>query len=116
MEAQNKQYLALGPKFWYDPNYDWSSMLDYYSNVEGWNHFFNVIMGNYDITHGNQITTPIFLALGQNDYIVPYVLWDDVKDIFPNLSYHLFEKSGHFPMFEEQEIFDKRLIDWINSH
>lgn len=115
LEAQNKRYAALGPKFWYDPGYDFSSLLDYYSNVEGWNHFFNVIMGNYDITRGNQITTPIFLALGCHDYVVPYVLWDDYKDKFPDLSYNLFEKSGHFPMLEERELFDKKLIEWISS-
>jgi pimeloyl-ACP methyl ester carboxylesterase len=31
-------------------------------------------------------------------------------------SYNLFEKSGHFPMVEEQELFDKKLIEWIKRH
>jgi hypothetical protein len=34
--------------------------------------------------------------------------WDGHKDSFPNLSYNLFEKSGHYPMFEEPALFDRR--------
>jgi len=116
LDAQRKWYIAFRPKYFYEPGIYYSHLFDYYWNVEGWNHFLDVIMDNYDITHGKQITTPIFLALGLHDYIVPYVLWDDLEDDFPNLSYHLFEKSGHFPMHEEQELFDKKLIDWVTSH
>lgn len=60
-------------------------------------------------------TTPIFLALGRYDYLLPYHMWDGRKDSFPNLSYHLFEKSGHYPMFEEPALFDKKLIEWIRK-
>jgi len=34
----------------------------------------------------------------------------------PNLSYNLFEKSGHYPMLEEQELFDEKLIKLIETH
>lgn len=116
LEAERKWYIAFSPKYFYDPGIDYSPLFDYYWNVEGWHHFLDVIMDNYDITRGNQISTPVFVAMGLHDYIVPHVLWGKVKDIFPNLSYNLFEKSGHFPMHEEQELFDKKLIDWIKSH
>ena len=106
--------------YWYDPTYDCSWMLEgYYANVEVWNHLCNVIMTDYDITKGDQIKTPVFLSQGQHDYVVPYTLWDDinekVKNKLPNLSYNQFERSGHFPMLEEQELFDKKLIEWISS-
>jgi len=42
-------------------------------------------------------------------------LWDDYKDKLPNLSYNLFEKSGHYPQLEEQDLFDKKLIAWIKG-
>jgi hypothetical protein len=45
-----------------------------------------------------------------------YYLWDDRKHVVSNLSYNLFEKSGHFPMVEEQELFDKKLLEWISTH
>ncbi len=81
-----------------------------------WNHFFGGILNNYDIINGDQITTPVFLALGRYDYGVPYHLWDDRKNEFPKLSYNLFEKSGHYPMMEEQALFDKKLIEWISRN
>jgi len=116
-EVQIMRYIANGPLYWYDPTYDCLWLIEgYYWNVEGWNHFLNIIMAEYDITRGNQITTPVFLALGRHDYVVPYVLWDDQTEKLSNLSYNLFEKSGHYPMLEEQELFDKKLIDWIKSH
>jgi hypothetical protein len=31
------------------------------------------------------------------------------------LSYNLFEKSGHYPMFEEQALFDQKLLEWIRK-
>ena len=63
-----------------------------------------------------KIITPVFLALGKYDFVCPFYLWDSDKDRLPNLSYNLFEKSGHFPMLEEQELFDKKLTDWVKSH
>jgi len=74
------------------------------------------IFKNYDIAkRPGRVATPVFLALGRYDYLCPYFLWDDRKDVLPNLSYNLFEKSGHFPMVEEQELFDKKLIEWIKG-
>ena len=45
-----------------------------------------------------RVTRPVFLASGRYDYLVPYTMWEGRKDSFPNLSYNLFEKSGHYPM------------------
>jgi proline iminopeptidase len=61
-------------------------------------------------------TTPIFLALGRYDYLVPYHRWDGRKDSFPKLSYNLFEKSGHYPMFDEAALFQKKLIEWMKQN
>jgi pimeloyl-ACP methyl ester carboxylesterase len=79
-------------------------------------HFQLSILNDYDIIEGPTISTPVFLALGRYDYVSPYILWDDRKSVLPNLSYNLFHKSAHFPMVEEQELFDKKLIEWISSH
>lgn len=115
-EARVLQYITNGPKYWYDPTYDCSWLLEgTYWNVELGDHFFNVIMAEYDIAEGDEIATPVFLSLGRHDYVVPYTLWDDYKDKLPNLSYNLFKKSGHYPMLEEQALFDKKLIGWIKG-
>jgi len=73
-------------------------------------------MADYDPMPGfPEITAPVFPANGRYDYWVPPKLWEAEKDKLPNLTYHLFEKSGHWPMWEEQELFDSMLIDWLNT-
>ena len=109
-------YVRSAPKYWYDPTYDCSWLVEGFErNPERMGHFLNEHLPQYDFTQGNEITTPVFLALGKYSYVCPYYLWDDYKEKLPNLSYNLFEKSGHFPMLEEQALFDSLLIDWIKG-
>ena len=46
---------------------------------------------------------------------MPFNIWDGERAKIPNLSYHLFDESGHYPMLEEQELFDRLLLDWIGG-
>jgi len=115
-DAAILRYITNAPKYWYDPTYDrWWLAEGVYWNMEVWEQLFGVIMADYDIAKEDQITTPVFLSLGKYDYVVPYYLWDDYKDKLSNLSYHFFEKSGHWAMLEEQALFDSLLIDWIEG-
>ena len=110
-----KTYMKFTPKIFYNPTYDLSWIYEVVEPDKNVNLFS--IFRNYDIANRpGQITTPVFLGLGRYDYLCPYLLWDDRKDFLPNLSYNLFEKSGHFPMVEEQELFDKKLIEWVKDH
>lgn len=113
-----KTYMAMTPKLFYDPRYNLSWIYEAVeSNQKISNHLFQVILKDYDIAkRPGRVETPVFLAIGRYDYLWPYVIWDERKDVLPNLSYNLFEKSGHFPMVEEQELFDKKLIEWIKNH
>lgn len=117
-ERQVKTYVAMTPKLLYDPKGDLSYIVDAFDNDKDvFLHYQLVILKDYDIAKKpGRVETPVFLAIGRYDYVSPYYLWDDRKDVLPSLSYNLFEKSGHFPMLEEQELFDKRLIEWIKSH
>jgi proline iminopeptidase len=113
-----KTYMAMTPKLFCDPKYDLSWIYEVVeSNQDIANQLFQVIFKDYDMAkRRGRIETPVFLAIGRYDYLWPYYLWDDRKDVLPNLSYNLFEKSGHFPMVEEQGLFDKKLIEWIKVH
>ena len=112
-----KRYIANGPVWWYDPTYDSSWLWEGIKlNWEVWNHFISVIMKDYHIAHRlRRVTVPVFSALGRYDYGVPFYLWRDTNENFPILSYNLFEKSGHYPHFEESALFNRNLIDWIKS-
>lgn len=113
-----QSYIANAPLYWYDPTYDCSWLWEGVEpNANLANHVFGVLFKDYDITDRiHQIKTPVFLAIGRYDYVVPYTLWDNFKDKMPNLSYNLFERSGHTPQLEEQTLFDEKLIDWIKGH
>jgi proline iminopeptidase len=107
--------IRSGPRYWYDATYDSSWIWEGINfNVGFMYHIVNVVLKDYDVGQSPvRITAPIFLALGRYDYVVPYILWNDKKEKLPNLSIKLFERSGHYAMFEEQALFDKSLIEWI---
>ncbi|MFX0006791.1 MAG: alpha/beta fold hydrolase [Promethearchaeota archaeon] len=111
------QYVANAPVYWYNPTYDCSWIWEGIElNMDLFNYFYSNIVRGRNIT--NNIlnnTIPIFLAMGRYDYSAPYILWEDLINEIPNLTYYLFEKSGHYPMLEEQMLFDRRLINWIKK-
>jgi pimeloyl-ACP methyl ester carboxylesterase len=58
-------------------------------------------------------TVPLFLALGRYDYAVPHTMWSGVKVKVPQLTHRMFERSGHFPMLEEDRLFDTQVVQWL---
>jgi len=112
-------YVANAPMYFYDPKYDCSWVFkDHIFNLDVFDHVWGKVLSQngLDKVQG-KISTPVFLALGKYDFVVPYYLWDDaIRGKLSNLSNNLFEKSGHFPMVEERELFDQKLTDWVKSH
>ncbi len=115
--ASIETYITNGALYWHHPRYDCSWLFEGVTwNEEISNHLFINLMPGYSIMNGNQISTPIFVSLGKYDFVVPFSIWDDFKETFPNFSYNLFEKSGHWAFLEEQELFDKKLIEWVKKN
>ena len=108
-------YLSLTPKFWYDWNYDAAWIFKNVNyNVDVLNNYYGKIISDYDhSSRYNEIKCPVFLANGICDFWVVPTLWESVENNIPYLSNNIFEKSGHWPMFEEQELFDSKLLKWI---
>ncbi len=111
------QYVANAPIYWYDPTYDCSWIWRGIElNMDAFNYFYSKIIRGKDTTQKIlNITIPKFLSMGRYDYSAPYILWDNLINEIPNLTHYLFKKSGHWPMLEEQVLFDKRIIEWINN-
>lgn len=110
------EFSANAPIYFYDAKYDPAWIFEGFEyNMDVLNHVWGKVLveNGLDKVQG-KISIPAFLALGKYDF--PYCLWDPMKDKFSDLSYNLFEKSGHFPMLEEQELFDQKLTDWIKGH
>ena len=116
-DAYAMRYVRNGPKYFYDPTYDfyWVWAGKHFS-AELLNRYVNTIAADWDprprLAHN---TVPTFLALGRYDYNVPYVTWDSLRKTTPHLTSYLFERSGHFPMIEERTLFDDRLIEWLKQ-
>jgi len=91
-EAFARRYAASGPMYWFDYKFDCLKLWDgVEAHDEVFTQLLNKIFGEYDLTKRMSLNTaPIFLALGRYDFVVPYVLWDGVKDRVPKLSYNLF--------------------------
>jgi proline iminopeptidase len=102
---------------WADPTYDcYWLWLGKGASMAFEHQYYSVLLADYDPTpHFREIKAPVFIANGHFDYWVPPKLWEAERGKLPNLSYHLFEKSGHWPMLEEQELFDTKLLAWLKE-
>jgi len=111
------EYVARAPMYWFDPEYDASWL---WADVPFDTELMGPILeglGEYDVRRGlSDLKPPVLVIVGRYDYVVPHFLWDGVKDAFPNLTYHLFEESGHTPQLEQPELFDRTLLDWIAAN
>jgi proline iminopeptidase len=109
-------YVRNGPMYWYDSTYDASWLLEgWYHNSDVGNLLLFDLLSQYVVDAGDGLTVPVFLALGEFDFVVPYFSWDERGSTLPNLSIHVFQESGHWPMLEEQALFDEKLIEWIHA-
>lgn len=116
-DAGAVQLLANTPLFWYDATFDWAPMWEgqAQSNPEVMERLLKLLY-EYDLEQGpGQIETPVFVAMGLYDYMIPHTLWEDEVHKLPNATFYLFEKSGHTPQFEEPELFAEKLIEWFES-
>jgi proline iminopeptidase len=108
-------YTAHGPMAFYDASYDISWIFEGLEFDLGvFSHFTGTFLKDYNIdTAIREASVPVFLALGRYDYLVPSSLWDEYKEKVPNLTVRIYEQSGHYPMMEESQRFDKDLLDWL---
>ncbi len=111
------QYVTMGPMYWFDFGYDAMPLWgDHVVSMDVVSRFFGEMLENHDITSTfPSIACPVFIAHGEVDFSVAHTTWNGVSGKFPNAEYCLFERSGHYPQFEEQELFDKKLIEWMTS-
>ena len=111
------QYIRDRAICWANPEYDcyWLWVGKRFS-MDFEQQYYSVLLADYDPTPDfKAITTPVLIVNGRYDYWAPPQLWEAEKRKLPNLTYYLFENSGHWPMWEEQELFDRKLIEWLQS-
>lgn len=110
-------YIRHSPRIWYDFHFDPTQLWQGVNvNMPIFEYVWGTLFKEIDITKGlDAFNKPVFLALGRYDFIVaPTGAWDSVSRKFKNLTISVFEKSGHSPFYEEAELFDSKLLDWLS--
>lgn len=112
------RYNNMAPQYWFNPEYDaawlWNDMT---VHSEVTQHLFAQVFKDYNMFEPyGIISVPVFVALGKYDYVIPHTLWKNSYKEIPDFKLVIFEKSGHTPQLEENKLFDKELIDWINKN
>jgi proline iminopeptidase len=110
------RYARYGPKYFYDPSYDfyWAWAGRQFS-AELILRFIGEIAADYNPwPRLSDNTVPIYVALGRYDYVVPYRAWR-IAEKTPHLTSELFQRSGHFTMLEEAAQFDSHVIHWLET-
>jgi len=109
--------MRNGPRYFYDPSYDfyWAFAGKHFS-AELITYFLNTIVADYDPRPrlaNNAV--PKLLALGRYDYNIPYREWDSARKTTAHLTSHVFERSAHFPMIEESDLFAESVTRWLDT-
>lgn len=110
------QYVADGPKYWYDVTFDASALWeDVPVNIEALGAFKNFFVEYEFSWDPARMKAPVLVVMGRHDYAVPHTLWDEVLPALQNVTYRLLEKSGHTPQLEESPAFDQLFFAWLEQ-
>ncbi|WP_232697388.1 alpha/beta fold hydrolase [Brevibacillus daliensis] len=108
--------IRMGAQSFYDYTFDAAYMWEgVYTNMQVIDYLWGEAFGALNLIQSlNTFNKPVFIGLGRYDYLVaPVSLWDFIDDTSNNVKKVIFEHSGHNPMFEESQFFDRELTKWI---
>jgi proline iminopeptidase len=115
-EAFVARYVADGPRYWYDADYDaawlWDGVPMDMASISAFQDLFTDYQARWDPT---RLRAPVLVVTGRHDYVVPPTLWEKVIPGLPQVTYHRFEQSGHTPQLEEPKHFDEVLVRWLSD-
>ncbi len=108
------EYVADAPKYWYDAHYDAARLWENVPVNMDMVRLFRGLFADYELSWDpEQLKAPALIVMGRHDYVVPHLIWKEILPKLKNVTYHLFEQSGHTPQLEEQQLFDRIFVDWL---
>lgn len=103
-------------RYWHVPDFDCSALWKGIVLDRLVDHFFAQLLPSVDVSDGLEaITCPIFLAAGTSDYDCCPFFWASVPNLPKQMIISLFTQSGHWPHYEEQDLFDSRIEAWLRN-
>lgn len=108
--------LALAARSWADPTFDaaalWAGTV---INRAGIDLLWGEVFASYPVAQAAaELTCPVLLLLGEQDYLVPPVsAWDGLRPLFRDLTVSALPDCGHTPMLERPDLFDPLLRQWL---
>lgn len=109
-------YIGNAAQFWADPAYDSTSLWEGVETGAAFGRLFELVPSRAQVRPIlESIDTPTLLILGQLDYAIPHVAWEELIGDLPYLTYVLLENDSHNPQTEAPERFDRELIDWMSE-
>ncbi len=109
--------IRLGAQSFYDYHFDGAYMWEgVYTNMQVIDHLWGEAFAEQNMIQGLvNFEKPVFIGLGKYDFLVgPFSLWEKIENLHL-MKKVIFEKSGHYPMFEEPDSFDSTLIHWLEE-
>lgn len=114
-ERWQREYIYRdAPRYWHIPDFDCTELWVGLDLDRLLIRLFTHILPRIDVLDNlNKVKTPVFLAAGLSDYDCCPWLWQDIPNLPENFVVSLFRKSGHWPHYEEHELFDARVASWV---
>ncbi|AFH63675.1 alpha/beta fold hydrolase [Paenibacillus caseinilyticus] len=110
--------IRMAAHSFYDPGVDAAPMwAGVYTNMEIIDHLWGRVFAEIDMLERlHEVKVPVWIGLGRYDYLVsPVSLWDGIEERCSHVKVTVFEHSGHNPMWEEPEVFDRMLTEWVDG-
>lgn len=102
------------PRYWHIPDFDCTELWEGIHLNRLIIRLFSDILPNTDVLKGlENVNEPVFLAAGVSDYDCCPWVWNEVPNLPKNFTMGIFNKSGHWPHYEEPDLFDASIKKWI---
>jgi proline iminopeptidase len=109
-------YVGNAALFWADPTYDSTPLWEGVETGPAFGRLAEVVLSRSEARSVlESIEMPTLLVLGQLDFGIPHVAWDEIRSDLPSLTYVLLPEDGHNPQTEAPDRFDRQLIDWMDG-
>jgi proline iminopeptidase len=117
LERWLREYVYRdAPRYWHISDFDCTELWKGINLNRSLMRLFSDILPKTNVLKGlEKINEPIFLAAGMSDYDCCPWVWQEVPNLPKNFTISIFNKSGHWPHYEEADLFDESVKKWIEA-